>query len=42
LVLIRTVADLAEAVEEYGATERVLLLAFIEADMAAAPQFRVL
>ena len=42
LVLIRAVADFAEAIEEHGATERVLLLSFIEADMAAAPQFRVL
>jgi hypothetical protein len=42
LVLIRTVADFAEPIEEHCATERVLLLAFIEADVAAAPQFWVL
>ena len=42
LVLKGAVADFAESIKEYGAAKRILLLAFIEADMAAAPQFRVL
>ena len=35
LVFIRPVANLAEPVEEYGTTERILLLAFVETDVTA-------
>ena len=42
LVLIGAVADFAEPVEEYGTAERILLLALIEADLAAATQLGVL
>ena len=34
LVLIRQVADFTETIEEYGAAKRILLLTFVEADVA--------
>ena len=40
LVLIRAVAHFTEWVEEYGAAERVLLLALLEAYVAATAKFR--
>ena len=42
LVLIGAVADFAEAVEEYGAAERILLLTLVEADVASTAQLGVL
>jgi hypothetical protein len=42
LVFIGTVADFAEAVEEYRTAKRILLLALVEADVATATQFGVL
>ena len=42
LVLIGAIANFAEAVEEYGAAKRILLLTLIEADVATATQFWVL
>jgi hypothetical protein len=42
LVLKGAVADFAEPVKEYGAAKRILLLAFIEADVTTTAQFWVL
>ena len=42
LVLIRTVPNLAQPVKEYGPPKSILLLAFVETDMAVTPQFGVL
>ena len=42
LVFIGAVKDLAEPIEKYGAAEHVLLLALIESNVAATPQFGVL
>ena len=42
LVLIRAVADFTEAVKEYGPAEGILLLAFIETDIATTTQLGVL
>lgn len=38
LVLIRSVADFAKTIKEYGAAKRILLLALIEADVATTAQ----
>ena len=42
LVLKGAVADFAESIKECGAAKRILLLAFIEADVTTTAQFWVL
>lgn len=42
LILIGTIADFPESVEEHSPPQRILLVAFIESDMAAMAQLGVL